>query len=179
MKAIYALLLSLFTSHVSVADDQNRSEKMSASHCDESFKLIREISGKAHDQNWTVKVYENPDEIKIYAKNIYNLFDPQKQLRSWGDQLSFRVSGEGKDIQVVHDKEKNPAKGGFGPAGGFSLPLPAAKELWSTVDNVHFIDPVQISEDEILLAIPKYKSGSSFSDWWNRKRFVVWTMSLD
>lgn len=153
--------------------------QMSIADCDSTFKLIKELSGANHGQQWTVKAYESSDDIKIYVKNVYGLFDPQGELRSWKDQLSFRVSSEGEGIQVVHDKEKNPKEGGFGPAGGFALPHKAAQSLWSTVGDVHFIDPVKISEDEIELTIPKYKSGSIFHDWWNRKRFSVWTMSLD
>jgi hypothetical protein len=179
MKSIYIIVLSFFVVHQSVADDQSRSEKMATPYCDNSFKLIKEIAGKNHGQKWMVKAYESPDEINIYIHNVYGLFDPQKQLRSCGDQLSFRISCEGKGIQVVHDKEKNPKHGGYGPAGGFNLPLPVAKELWSTIDNVHFIDPVKISQDEILLVMPKYKNGSFFSNWFSRRKFGVWTMSLD
>jgi len=149
-------------------------------HCDNSFKLIKDISGTYHGQTWAVKAYESPDEIKIYVKNLFGLFDPQSQLLSpWSKFLSFRISSEGAAVQVVFDKEKNPTEGGYGPAGGFDLPLQAAKELWSTCNKVHYIDPVQVSQDEILLTVPKYKSESRLYDWWHRKPFTVWTMPLD
>lgn len=153
-------------------------------HCDNTFKLIKDISGTDHGQKWVVKAYESPDEIKIYVKNLYGLFDPEGELRSWGDQLSFRVSIEGKAIQVVHDKTKNPKDGGYGPVGGFDLPLQITQELWPTCGakgyfESRFIDPVKLADDEILLTIPKYKSGSRLYDWWHRRPFRVWTMPLD
>lgn len=152
--------------------------------CDTSFKLIKDVSGTDYGQTWAVKAYESPDEIKIYVKNLYGLFDPEGELRSWGKQLSFRVSIEGKAIQVVYDKEKNPKEGGYGPAGGFRLPIQMAQELWPMQDakgcfDSRFIDPIKLSDDEIILSIPKYKSGSYLYDWWHQRQFSVWTMPLD
>lgn len=173
MKNIYVkiILTSAFISAYTSATCNN--------HCDNSFKVIKDISGTDHGQKWAVKAYESPDEIKIYVKNMYGLFDPQSQLGPWSKFFSFRVSSEGGAIQVVFDKEKNPKEGGYGPAGGFDLPQQAAQELWATRNNVHYINPIKLSEDEILLTVPKYKSGSRWYDWWHRRQFTVWTMPLD